>query len=50
MADPASLAQTAGELAGNAQTLAQNLDNLAQQLANAAAAGRCMPARRSSSS
>src|SRR6202041_1315266 len=32
MADPASLAQTAGELAGNARTLAQNLDALAQQL------------------
>ena len=26
MADPASLAQTAGELAGNARTLAQQLD------------------------
>jgi H+-translocating NAD(P) transhydrogenase subunit alpha len=33
MADPASLAQTAGELANNAKILAQNLDNLAQQLA-----------------
>jgi NAD(P) transhydrogenase subunit alpha len=33
MADPASLAQTAGELSNNAKTLAQNLDNLAQQLA-----------------
>ncbi|HTZ37022.1 MAG TPA: NAD(P) transhydrogenase subunit alpha [Stellaceae bacterium] len=32
MADPASLAQTAGELANNARALAQNLDNLAQQL------------------
>jgi NAD(P) transhydrogenase subunit alpha len=32
MADPASLAQTAGGLAGNARTLAQNLDNLAQQI------------------
>jgi len=32
MADPASLAQTAGELAGNAKTLAQNLEALAQQL------------------
>jgi NAD(P) transhydrogenase subunit alpha len=32
MADPASLAQTAGELAGNARALAQNLDALAQQL------------------
>ncbi len=32
MADPGSLAQTAGELANNARTLAQNLDNLAQQL------------------
>jgi proton-translocating NAD(P)+ transhydrogenase subunit alpha len=33
MADPASLAQTAGGLAGNARTLAQHLDNLAQQIA-----------------
>jgi H+-translocating NAD(P) transhydrogenase subunit alpha len=33
MADPGSLAQTAGELANHARTLAQNLDNLAQQLA-----------------
>ena len=33
MADPASLAQRAGELAGNANTLARNLDALAQQLA-----------------
>ena len=32
MADPASLAQTAGELAGNARTLAQNLDTLVQQI------------------
>ena len=32
MADPASLAQTAGELANKARALAQNLDNLAQQL------------------
>jgi len=32
MADPASLAQTAGELANSARALAQNLDNLAQQL------------------
>ena len=32
MADPASLAQTAGELANNARTLSQNLENLAQQL------------------
>jgi NAD(P) transhydrogenase subunit alpha len=32
MADPASLAQTAGELAGNAHDLAQRLDALAQQL------------------
>jgi NAD(P) transhydrogenase subunit alpha len=32
MADPGTLAQTAGELANNARTLAQNLDNLAQQL------------------
>lgn len=32
MADPASLAQRAGELAGNAKTLGQNLDALAQQL------------------
>jgi NAD(P) transhydrogenase subunit alpha len=34
MADPASLAQTAGELAGTARALAQNLDNLAQQLSS----------------
>jgi NAD(P) transhydrogenase subunit alpha len=33
MADPASLAHVAGELAGDAGTLARNLDNLAQQLA-----------------
>jgi H+-translocating NAD(P) transhydrogenase subunit alpha len=33
MADPASLAQRAGELAGDANTLARNLDALAQQLA-----------------
>jgi NAD(P) transhydrogenase subunit alpha len=33
MADPASLSQTAGELAGTAKGLAHNLDNLAQQLA-----------------
>jgi len=39
MADPASLAQTAGGLAGNARTLAQNLDNLAQQLASMPPAG-----------
>ncbi len=32
MADPASLAQAAGELAGDAHSLAQNLDRLAQQL------------------
>jgi H+-translocating NAD(P) transhydrogenase subunit alpha len=32
MADPASLAQSAGELANNAKALAQNLDTLAQQL------------------
>jgi len=32
MADPASFAQTAGELAGNAKDLAQRLDALAQQL------------------
>ena len=32
MADPASLAQTAGELAGNAHDLAQRLDALARQL------------------
>jgi proton-translocating NAD(P)+ transhydrogenase subunit alpha len=42
MADPALLAQAAGELAGNAKALAQNLDRLAQQLSSlppAAAAG-----------
>ena len=33
MADPASLAQRAGELAGDAGALAHNLDALAQQLA-----------------
>jgi NAD(P) transhydrogenase subunit alpha len=33
MADPASLAERAGELAGNAKVLAQELDALAQQLA-----------------
>ena len=33
MADPASLAQRAGELAGDAGTLARNLDALSQQLA-----------------
>jgi len=32
MAEPASLAQRAGELAGNAKTLGQNLEALAQQL------------------
>jgi NAD(P) transhydrogenase subunit alpha len=35
MADPASLAQTAGELSTTAKTLSQNLDNLAQQLTTA---------------
>jgi NAD(P) transhydrogenase subunit alpha len=34
MADPASLAQAAGELAGDAKALAQNLDRLAQQLSS----------------
>ena len=33
MAEPASLAQRAGELAGDAGTLARNLDALSQQLA-----------------
>ena len=33
MADPASLAQRAGELAGDAGSLARNLDALSQQLA-----------------
>ena len=33
MAEPAALAQRAGELAGDANTLAHNLDALAQQLA-----------------
>jgi NAD(P) transhydrogenase subunit alpha len=32
MADPASLAQRAGELAGDAGTLARNLNDLAQQM------------------
>jgi NAD(P) transhydrogenase subunit alpha len=36
MADPASLAERTGELAGSAKALAQNLDALAQQLAAAA--------------
>jgi NAD(P) transhydrogenase subunit alpha len=39
MADPASLAQRAGELAGDAGTLAHNLDALAQQLALATQQG-----------
>src|SRR5579872_1533216 len=34
MADPASLAQAAGELAGDAHSLAANLDRLAQHLAS----------------
>ena len=34
MADPASLAQAAGELAGDAKSLAANLDRLAQQLSS----------------
>ena len=33
MADPASLAQRAGELAGDAASLARNMDDLAQQMA-----------------
>ena len=37
MADPASLAQTAGELSSSAKALAQHLDNLAQQLSTVAA-------------
>jgi len=36
MADPASLAERAGNLAGSAKALAQNLDALAQQLTAAA--------------
>ncbi len=36
MADPASLAQRAGELAGNAEALARQLDALSHQLPNAA--------------
>jgi NAD(P) transhydrogenase subunit alpha len=36
MADPASLAQRAGELAGDAGALARNLDQLSQQLTLAA--------------
>ena len=39
MADPASLAQRAGELAGNAKALSQNLDSLAQQLTALPVAG-----------
>jgi NAD(P) transhydrogenase subunit alpha len=39
MADPASLAQRAGELAGDAGTLARNLDELSQQLALATQQG-----------
>ncbi|HXC26530.1 MAG TPA: NAD(P) transhydrogenase subunit alpha [Stellaceae bacterium] len=34
MADPAALAQAAGELAGDAKALAQNLDRLTQQLSS----------------
>ncbi|HWD58116.1 MAG TPA: NAD(P) transhydrogenase subunit alpha [Stellaceae bacterium] len=34
MADPASLTQAAGELAGDAHALAQNLDRLAQRLSS----------------
>ena len=37
MAGPASLAQTAGELAGNARALARNLDTLSQQLGTVSA-------------
>ena len=50
MADPASLAERAGELAGDAGTLARNLDALAQQLARPGARRRRRPARPSSSS
>jgi NAD(P) transhydrogenase subunit alpha len=39
MADPASLAQRAGELAGDAGALARNLDTLSQQLALATQQG-----------
>jgi NAD(P) transhydrogenase subunit alpha len=39
MADPASLAQRAGELAGDAGALAHNLDTLSQQLALATQQG-----------
>jgi NAD(P) transhydrogenase subunit alpha len=39
MADPASLAQRAGELAGDAGSLAHNLDALSQQLALATQQG-----------
>ena len=39
MADPASLAQRAGELAGDAGTLARNLDELSRQLALATQQG-----------
>src|SRR5712672_2752878 len=39
MADPASLAQRAGELAGDAGALAHNLDTLTQQLALATQQG-----------
>jgi NAD(P) transhydrogenase subunit alpha len=34
MAEPAALAQAAGELAGDAKALAQNLDRLTQQLSS----------------
>jgi H+-translocating NAD(P) transhydrogenase subunit alpha len=34
MADPASLAQTAGELAGDARSLSENLHRLAEQLSS----------------
>src|SRR5947207_12181146 len=39
MADPASLAQRAGELAGDAGALSRNLDTLSQQLALATQQG-----------
>jgi len=42
MAEPASLAERAGELAGNADALAHNLERLARQLTSAPAAAAVM--------
>ena len=50
MADPASLAERARELAGDAGTLAHNLDALARQIGGAADGGGDGRRRPSSSS